>query len=119
VHELSPDDERALRHLMTVRWAQGDRAGALRDFQGFERRLSLELDLAPADATRSLAEEIRKEQQAPACHVARFPSGDDAYWRGLVHWSRRTPDDMRKAACWFRQSMERNPSSCEAHAALL
>jgi len=100
-----------------VRRAQGDRAGALRDYQEFERRLSQELDLAPADDTRSLAEEIKKEQKTPARDVVRVQNGDDAYWRGLVHWSRRTPDDMRKAAHWFRQSMEQNPSSCEAHAA--
>ena len=115
--ELSPDDESALKELMTVRRAQGDRAGAVRDYQEFERRLSRELDLSPADDTRSLAEKIKREQRIPARDVARDRPGDDAYWRGLLHWSRRTPEDVHRAACWFRQSMERNPSSCEAHTA--
>jgi len=113
---LSPDDESAVRQLMVVRRALGDRAGALRDYREFQRRLSLDLDLAPADETRSLAESIRNEQRVSA-DVARERRGDDAYWRGLVHWSRRTPENVREAAKWFRQSMERNPSSCDAHAA--
>src|SRR5204862_146347 len=87
---LSPDDESAVRQLMVVRRALGDRAGALRDYREFQRRLSLDLDLAPADEIRSLAESIRNEQRVSA-DVARERRGDDAYWRGLVHWSRRTP----------------------------
>ncbi len=114
---LSPDDESALRQLMAVRRVLGDRPGALRDYQDFVRRLSRELDLEHADGTRFLADAIRSEAGVPVPAVPRDQPADDAYWRGLVHWSRRTPDDLRQSLYWFRQAMERNPSSCEAHAA--
>ncbi len=115
--DLSPDDESALRELMTVRRSSGDPVGALREYQAFERRLLRDLDVAPSGQTRVLARQIRQELRPPPS--APDDSGaDDAYWRGLVCWSRRTPDDLRKAAVHFRDAIARDPSSARAHSAL-
>lgn len=60
---LSPDDERSLRHLLTVLDALGDRAGALQTYDGFARRLATEFEAEPAAETQALIASIRARQQ--------------------------------------------------------
>jgi DNA-binding SARP family transcriptional activator len=62
---ISPDDEPTLRQLLTLMDRAGDRAGALRAFDAFERRLADELAMEPADETRALALEIRSRAPVP------------------------------------------------------
>ncbi|HEU5049314.1 MAG TPA: BTAD domain-containing putative transcriptional regulator, partial [Gemmatimonadales bacterium] len=57
---LDPHDETALRLLLTLLDAAGDRAGALRAFDDFSRRLAAELDLEPSEETRTLIEGIAR-----------------------------------------------------------
>lgn len=57
--ELSPFDETALRRLLELLERTGDRAGALRTYEEFARRLSRELDAEPAAETQELAGRIR------------------------------------------------------------
>ncbi|MCI0403392.1 MAG: hypothetical protein L0212_07705 [Acidobacteria bacterium] len=56
---LSPDDEAALRRLLDLLDRTGDRAGALRTYDDFARRLAQDYELEPAAETRSLIEAIR------------------------------------------------------------
>src|SRR5690606_10646573 len=56
---LAPHDEAALRRLMTLLERNGDRAGALREFEEFARRAHEELELEPSARTRELADQIR------------------------------------------------------------
>jgi DNA-binding SARP family transcriptional activator len=55
----TPDDERALRRLMTLLEKAGDRAGALRAYEAFAARLAAELGARPSAETRALVERLR------------------------------------------------------------
>jgi DNA-binding SARP family transcriptional activator len=58
-YELTPYDEDVLCRLLGVLDRTGDRSGALRVYDDFARRLSLEYDLDPAAETRALVDAIR------------------------------------------------------------
>src|SRR5690606_31895795 len=58
--DLDPHDEPALRRLVTLLDASGDRAAALRALDDFTRRLAAELDLEPSEETRGLRAGIAK-----------------------------------------------------------
>ena len=57
--ELSPFDETAVRRLVELLDHVGDRAGAVRAYEEFERRLGRDLEVAPSSATQSLIAEIK------------------------------------------------------------
>ena len=56
---FSWSDERALRRAVSMLDRLGDRAGALRLFEEFARRLRLELDIEPSRETLDLASRLR------------------------------------------------------------
>ena len=56
---LQPDDESALRRLLVLLDAHGDRAGALRAYDDFTRRMAREFDTSPSAETQSLIDAIR------------------------------------------------------------
>jgi DNA-binding SARP family transcriptional activator len=58
--ELSPDDESAVRCLLTLLDHVGDRSAALRVYDEFARRLAQEFELEPSTETRQLVEAIRR-----------------------------------------------------------
>jgi DNA-binding SARP family transcriptional activator/tetratricopeptide (TPR) repeat protein/TolB-like protein len=76
---LAPDDEPSIRRLMTLLAFAGDRAGALREYEAFARRMT-ELELDVAEATRVLVERIRGGEVARAHTntVATAAGGPDA-----------------------------------------
>jgi DNA-binding SARP family transcriptional activator len=57
--ELLPDDETALRRLLTLLDRSGDRPGAIHAYEEFARRMAQELGLEPSPVTRALAASIR------------------------------------------------------------
>jgi len=57
--ELSPYAEPAVRRLLWLLDRVGDRAGAVRVYGQFVKRLATDLDVAPSPETRSLIEAIR------------------------------------------------------------
>jgi serine/threonine-protein kinase len=57
---LAWDNERVLRRSLTMLNRLGDRAGALRHYEAFERRLRQEMDAAPSSETVALVEAFRK-----------------------------------------------------------
>ncbi len=61
---LDPHDEVALRRLMTMLDAAGDRAAALRAYDEFARRLMAELDLEPSGETREIRAVIARSARA-------------------------------------------------------
>src|SRR5581483_6036542 len=63
---IDPLDESAHRRLMTRLAAAGDRGAALSVYEELRERLRRYLSVAPASATRQLAEELRDEPLAPA-----------------------------------------------------
>lgn len=56
---LAPADERRLRKALTLLFQAGDRAGAVRMFEDFARRLRAELDVEPSAETLALVRQIR------------------------------------------------------------
>lgn len=56
---LAPSDERRLRKAMTLLLQAGDRAGAVRLFEDFARRLRAELDIEPSAETMALVRQVR------------------------------------------------------------
>lgn len=57
-----PFDETALRGLMRLLAGLDDRGGALREYEAFRARLEREFGGTPAEATRSLARELREDR---------------------------------------------------------
>jgi DNA-binding SARP family transcriptional activator/TolB-like protein len=64
--ELSPDDETALRRLLTLLDRTGDRSAALRAYDEFARRMAQEFELEPSVETRAMLDVIRSRAEAPA-----------------------------------------------------
>jgi len=62
--QLAPLDERLARHVIRLLDRLGDRAGAVREYDSFARRLATELELQPAPETRALIDEVRARNQA-------------------------------------------------------
>lgn len=61
--EIHPDDEEALRRLLSSLAARGNRARAERVYRGFERRLAAELEVGPSPETVELMREIRSRPE--------------------------------------------------------
>jgi DNA-binding SARP family transcriptional activator len=61
---LDPLREDAIRRLMSLRFAAGDRSGALSDFEIFARRLHDELAAEPMPETIALREAIRSNEHS-------------------------------------------------------
>jgi len=89
---LSPLDERLLQRVVRLLDRLGDRAGAVREYETFARRLADELELTPSPETAALADEVRgrthmvtpgSEVSVPALSkdpidiAARAPRGDE------------------------------------------
>ena len=66
--DMSPADETMARRLMTFLDQLGDRAAAIRAYEGFVSRLAEEYELEPSGETRALAKAIR--QDAPPSRAA-------------------------------------------------
>jgi len=90
--EIAPEDEAALRRLLRILDARGDRAGALAAYEAFARRLARELDVEPAPETAALRDAIagRAQLRAPAedfaaeAHEARRGAPDEPPIRALA-----------------------------------
>lgn len=59
VPKFAPDDERVLRRTLAMLSRLGDRAGALRLYDDFARRLRSEFEAEPSEETRALVKAIR------------------------------------------------------------
>lgn len=65
VLELNPLHEAALRRLMTVRYAAGDKAGATFEYARFAERLRADVGVEPMPETIALYERIRRDRLLP------------------------------------------------------
>jgi DNA-binding SARP family transcriptional activator len=62
--ELSPDDEAAVRRLLSLLDRTGDRSAALRAYDEFARRMAQEFELEPATETREVVAAIRSRTES-------------------------------------------------------
>ena len=70
---FDPDDEQGVRHLLAILDRAGDRAGALRAYDEFARRLAEEYQLQPSAETRAAVDAIRA-RPAPAAPLPVSPN---------------------------------------------
>jgi DNA-binding SARP family transcriptional activator/TolB-like protein len=75
--DLAGDDELALRRLMSLLDAVGDRAGALTAYDAFAATMLRELEVEPSPETQALADTIRRRSASPASDAA-TDAGPDA-----------------------------------------
>jgi serine/threonine-protein kinase len=61
---IVPNDETALRRLITLLDREGNRAGAIREYEAFAKRLREDCEAEPAPETRALIEAVRVREQA-------------------------------------------------------
>jgi DNA-binding SARP family transcriptional activator len=101
---LSPDDEDAQRLLITMLDQAGDRAGAVRVYQQFSRRLEQEFDVEPAAATRQLIGNLRvRDQPEPLTAPSPGPPLSPAVVEPF-------PPELGPASLPKQQPRERQPS---------
>ncbi len=66
---LAPDDEGALRRLVTLLDRFGDRAGAMSSYDDFARRLRQDHDVEPSAETQALMRVVRNRSAVPAAAI--------------------------------------------------
>jgi serine/threonine-protein kinase len=66
---LAPLDERLLRRVIKLLDRLGDRAGAVREYETFARRVALELELDPSPETKALIENVRERSEPVASNM--------------------------------------------------
>ena len=75
--DISPYDEPALQRLVAALDRSGDRAGALRAYDGFAQRLASELEIEPSAETAALADAVRTRntpRALPEPHIPALPA---------------------------------------------
>jgi tetratricopeptide (TPR) repeat protein len=71
--EIQPDDETAVRRLITLHDVIGDRAGALAVFETYRSRLAAEFEAEPAPETLALANRLRASTGSSAARTKPLP----------------------------------------------
>ena len=71
---LDPLREDAIRRLMSLRFAIGDRSGALTEYETFQERLRTELSVEPMQETIALCEAIRANELDAGARHAKVPA---------------------------------------------
>ena len=109
--------ERLRLHVQLIDVSTGYHVWAER----YDRQLQ-DVFAAQEDIARSVAQAIRP-RLAPATPAARrSPPPDfavyDLYLRGRAAWSRRTPEEIRRAMELFQEAMRRDPGFAQAYAGL-
>jgi DNA-binding SARP family transcriptional activator/tetratricopeptide (TPR) repeat protein/TolB-like protein len=93
--ELAPWDEHGVRRLISLLEATGDRAGAVRAYEAFAKRLATHLELEPSPETTKLIEGVRGRGEAKREEPDRGPSTSSATATvgpdGTVHPPPRPP----------------------------
>ena len=82
--ELAPYDEPGVRRLMALLDRVGDRAGAVRVYDEFQRMMETEYQITPSSGTIALADQIRARSQ-------RVPSTQRVLWIGVSGLLARVP----------------------------
>ena len=69
---LAPHDEAAERRLIALLNRTGNRAGALEEYETFERRLAEEYDVEPSTETRALMRSVRASTPVPSERISQL-----------------------------------------------
>jgi DNA-binding SARP family transcriptional activator len=124
--ELAAHDEGALRDLVRLHVAAGNRARGASIARGFIERLALELGISPSPETMSLVHETRVDGHAePIVIIARreptrhrMRESDTVtsslIARGRHHWNQRTAASVGRALGYFTRAAERDDRCVDA-----
>jgi DNA-binding SARP family transcriptional activator/Flp pilus assembly protein TadD len=124
--ELAVHDEAALRHLVRLHNATGNRARAAAIARGFVERLALELGIPASRETMRLAQDARVQAHAEPIVVVppRDPKRCGARTidsvtasliaRGRHHWHQRTRVSVERALDYFTQAVGRDDRAVDA-----
>ncbi|MDQ2679630.1 MAG: AAA family ATPase [Candidatus Eremiobacteraeota bacterium] len=104
-----PWREDTLRELLTVRYEAGDRAGALREFSEFQRRLSNEISVEPMPETLSLRNLILRNDALPSIQLseAATPQGSETAQISMFPFVGREAELEHLTALWNRAARGR------------
>jgi len=124
--ELAAHDEGALRDLVRLHVATGNRARGASIARGFVERLALELGISPSPETMRLVQETRVESNAePIVVIARREQArhrvresdtvtSSLIARGRHHWNQRTAASVGRALGYFTRAAERDDRCVDA-----
>ena len=112
--ETDPWREDAVRHLMSARYESGDGAGALAEYDRFNRELRAEMNVDPMPETVALREAIRRGAPIRARHPRRRRGKRAPFLRS---WGARTNSDgFADSGSERRAVAVASPSSAELEA---
>ena len=113
--DWNPTDEGGLGRLLRVLEREGDRAGALRAYHQFERRLQSEFGIAPSEETTAWAERLKASSPSSSSDGAsRAPRPDVWDDSSLVARSRTPVLDESSDGRWGPASNSREASPLRA-----
>jgi DNA-binding SARP family transcriptional activator/TolB-like protein len=75
--DLYPEDETDLRALVRLLDHSGDRAGALKEYEGFARRLAVDLEVQPSPESQALIDAVRGRVPRPRVAEAAIASDSE------------------------------------------
>jgi DNA-binding SARP family transcriptional activator len=90
--EIRPDDEAGLRRLLSLLDRFGDRAGAVRAYDDFARRLAQDFDLAPSAETAAIVATVRSRAEAAPAPVTPPPPSPNVV--AVFPFVVRAPSDL-------------------------
>jgi DNA-binding SARP family transcriptional activator len=101
-----PFREDALRQLMALRYESGDRAGAIQEYETFERLLRQEMGVSPMPETQALHESVLRNARLPGVATPATPETaftlDKPCASPALPFVGRTTEMEYLAACWNR-----------------
>ena len=102
-----PLREDVARRLIALRYEAGDRAGALEEYERFERRIKEELDIEPMPETAALREAIARNDAATAVEDHLEESAPPAQSRATLPFVGRTAELELLVDAWNRTARSR------------
>jgi DNA-binding SARP family transcriptional activator len=99
---IDPWREDAVRQLMALRYALGDRAGALAEFERFAARLKTELNASPMPETRACYESLVRDAPVLQEPVAEVPTNDAPMRQALLPFVGREREIETLRVWWTR-----------------
>lgn len=106
-----PFREDAVRQLMALRYASGDRAGAIQEYEAFDDRLRAEMGVAPMSETQALYEQVLQNASLPGLGDRQPPALEDGSppprSAPLLPFTGREAEMEQAAAWWSRAACGR------------
>ncbi|MGI8543042.1 MAG: tetratricopeptide repeat protein [Aridibacter sp.] len=88
----------------------------------YNRKLN-EIVTLQSEVARDVSQKLRQrltgtdEQRATKTYTQN-PEAYELYLKGLYHWNKRTPDDLKQAIALFQQAIDKDPAYAKAYAGL-